>query len=1358
MMRVARVVGAGMRRAFAVAASITMVAGVMVWSAPAASAGPGCSDGSAPALLSSVTCAVAGTYTLTVPTGTTSVDADVIGAGGGAGYPARAHIGGNGAEVTGSLTLPAGTAYLYVIVGAAGSGDNHGTSTGGGGSAVMALDGGHSLLAKLAIAGGGGGGAYNGDGGNAGSPGTSDNAQAVSGPGQPGVGSTGGAGGTGNYAPGTAGGSNNPSTLTVAAGGNGGAVPGGATGGGGAGGYAGGGGGGGSRGSILSSNVAGGGGGSSLASAYLGSAAIAVKAGTGGVQLPGLVASDGVVGNVTLTFQGAAVPTAPTGVSAVAGNHQASVSFTAPSSDGGSTITSYTVKSAPGGVSATCPGSPCVVTGLTNGTAYVFTVHATNANGDSPESAASASITPAAQPGQPTGVTAVAGAGQATVSFTAPASNGGAAILSYTVTSAPGGLTATCPGSPCAVTGLTNGTAYTFTVHATNAVGNSAESSASAGVTPLSVPKAPTAVSATAGDGRATVSFAAPSDNGGTAVTSYTVTSAPGGLTATCPGSPCVVTGLTNGTAYTFKVHATNAEGDSAESSASTAVTPAAVPGVPTDVSAVAGAGKATVSFTAPASDGGSPITSYTVTSTPGGLTATCLASPCVVTGLANGTSYAFTVQATNTVGTSAASAASTAVTPMTTPGAPSIASVAPGDGQVSVSFAAPASNGGSPITSYTVTSTPGGLTATCPGSPCVLTGLANGTAYTFTVHATNTVGDSAESAASETVAPAAVPGVPTDVSAVAGAGKATVSFTAPASDGGSPITSYTVTSAPGGLTATCPASPCVITGLANGTAYTFTVQATNTAGTSVASAASKTVTPMTTPGAPSIASAAPGDGQVSVSFAAPASDGGSPITSYTVTSAPGGLTATCPGSPCVVAGLTNGTPYTFTVTATNGVGASAPSAPSNTVTPEIRVVPGSYSTVVPSRVLDTRQGIGAVKAPVAARSTVTFTLPPGSADAAGAVALDVTAVNPAAAGFLTAYPAGSVLPTASNLNFQVHQDVPNLVVVRLGAGGKVSIYNGSNGPVDILADLHGSFLAGQNVGDPGTLVPMTPTRFLDTRSGVGTAVNGRVMPHSVTKVRIAGVHGLPANVSAVALNITAVHSPGQGFITAYPGAAMPSTSSLNYEAGQDRANLALVEVGTDGTVSLVNGSSFPVDLVADVSGYFVSGTPTADGAFVPFSPVREVDTRRSHRGFVPALATLKVQIFPAGDPVAKNVKAVAVNVTAVAPQASGFFTTWDGSAPMPAVSNSNFQARHDVAGSVIVPVNADGTISVYNGSYGNVDIIVDLDGIFTAVPKTLSRQRSLSPTERPTAPSGQEIIRHLLAQQHSSTLILKSR
>ena len=462
------------------------------------------------------------------------------------------------------------------------------------------------------------------------------------------------------------------------------------------------------------------------------------------------------------------------------------------------------------------------------------------------------------------------------------------------------------------------------------------------------------------------MSFSPPASNGGSPITSYTVTAtdatdpAHGGQTATGPASPITVTGLTNGDSYTFTVAATNTVGTGPASGASNPVTPATTPGAPSEVGATAGDGQATVSFSPPASNGGSPITGYTVTATDatdpahGGQTATGPASPITVTGLTNGDSYTFTVAATNTVGTGPASGASNPVTPATTPGAPSEVGATAGDGQATVSFSPPASNGGSPITGYTVTATDatdpahGGQTATGPASPITVTGLTNGDSYTFTVAATNAVGTGPASGASNPVTPATTPGAPSEVGATAGDGQATVSFSPPASNGGSPITGYTVTAtdatdpAHGGQTATGPASPITVTGLTNGDSYTFTVAATNAVGTGPASGASNPVTPATTPGAPSEVGATAGDGQATVSFSPPASNGGSPITGYTVTAtdatdpAHGGQTATGPASPITVTGLTNGDSYTFTVAATNAVGTGPVSGASNPVVPQV--------------------------------------------------------------------------------------------------------------------------------------------------------------------------------------------------------------------------------------------------------------------------------------------------------------------------------------------------------------------------------------------------------------------------------------
>jgi hypothetical protein len=180
-------------------------------------------------------------------------------------------------------------------------------------------------------------------------------------------------------------------------------------------------------------------------------------------------------------------------------------------------------------------------------------------------------------PGAPTSVTATPGNGQATVSWIAPSSNGSSAIISYTVTSSPGGLSATTTNgstTSATVTGLTNGTIYTFTVRANNIYGTSATSTASNSVIPSIPPNTPTNIYAVAGNTNAAISWSAPTSNGGTSVTSYTITSTPGNITKTTSLTYGIISGLTNGISYTFTVYATNSGGNGTASVSSNSIIP----------------------------------------------------------------------------------------------------------------------------------------------------------------------------------------------------------------------------------------------------------------------------------------------------------------------------------------------------------------------------------------------------------------------------------------------------------------------------------------------------------------------------------------------------------------------------------------------------------------------------------------------------------------------------------------------------------------------------------------------------------------------------------------------------------------
>ncbi|MET9619880.1 MULTISPECIES: protease pro-enzyme activation domain-containing protein [unclassified Streptomyces] len=246
-----------------------------------------------------------------------------------------------------------------------------------------------------------------------------------------------------------------------------------------------------------------------------------------------------------------------------------------------------------------------------------------------------------------------------------------------------------------------------------------------------------------------------------------------------------------------------------------------------------------------------------------------------------------------------------------------------------------------------------------------------------------------------------------------------------------------------------------------------------------------------------------------------------------------------------------------------------------------------TYVPKGPARILDTRNAIGrAGTAPVAGKGTVTLTVAgAGGVPATGATAvvLNVTATAPTSNGHLIAYPSGTTQPTASNINWLTGQTRPNMVVVPVGADGKVKLYNAGGGTVHFIADVFGYYTAAT---DGVSFHTAGPSRLLDTRSALGTASAAPLGAGTNLVLDLNDGHTL-ANAKAVVLNVTVTAPSTAGFLTVWPdGTALPNASNLNWTAGQTTANLVTVPV-VNGKIDF-RSKSGTVHVIADLFGYYM--------------------------------------------------------------------------------------------------------------------------------------------------------------------------
>ncbi len=250
----------------------------------------------------------------------------------------------------------------------------------------------------------------------------------------------------------------------------------------------------------------------------------------------------------------------------------------------------------------------------------------------------------------------------------------------------------------------------------------------------------------------------------------------------------------------------------------------------------------------------------------------------------------------------------------------------------------------------------------------------------------------------------------------------------------------------------------------------------------------------------------------------------------------------------------------------------------------------GGFTPMTPTRLLDTRYGTGAPKAPVGATGTVALKIEGvGSIPATGvsAVALNVTETAPQGDGYITVYPSDGSVPKVSNVDYPRGLTVANMVVVKVGADGKIDLKNTSSGTVQLIADVAGYYTA--SGGHP--FVATDPRRLLDTRKATGQESAGPI-PVAPGRSAVWFLDDQLQDEVAIVANVTVTDTRGGGYITAYPSdTARPTASNIDFTAGVSVPNLVMVRTTTQyssgGRVNLYNASAANVDLIADLFGYF---------------------------------------------------------------------------------------------------------------------------------------------------------------------------
>ncbi len=388
-----------------------------------------------------------------------------------------------------------------------------------------------------------------------------------------------------------------------------------------------------------------------------------------------------------------------------------------------------------------------------------------------------------------------------------------------------------------------------------------------------------------------------------------------------------------------------------------------------------------------------------------------------------------------------------------------------------------------------------------------------------------------------------------------------------------------------------------------------------------------------------------------------------------------------------------------------------------------------AYMALVP-RGLTTSAG-RIVKAHAAVNLTVAGldSVPKG----AKAVALEVTATDTSASGYLSVYPAGTSKPAVSSLDWTKGETLTNLVIVPVGSNDQVSLYD-YTGSADIVVDLEGYFAPEPSGDTSGSYVPLKPAGIADTRPGSGYPRAGATLHAGETlQVQVTGAGGVPsAGVACALLDLTVTDTTAASHLTVWPtGQARLPVSDLTWVKGDTVANQVIVPVGSTGRILLYN-SAGDADVAVDVDGYFTKDglAPKDASLFTPITPVRVLDSGWA----IGPGQTITQQIAGTGG-ISPTATAAVTDVTAIDTTAASYFTVYPGGT-RPAAPDVRWSASEIVSNLTVMALSASGAISIHNDA-GHAVVVVAAFGYFDPTSQPAASPLSVTTTSPPSGTEG---------------------